>query len=171
MTNNDNKGEIFSEKEISCCFTGHRVIPTGIQRCLEQILLLKIENAIKIGYKIFCVGGALGFDTMAALAVLKLKEKYPHIILHLYLPYPQQVDKWSSKDRAIYDNIKNQSRKILFAGLYPDKLMLQSRNRAMVDNCAMCIAYCTKATGGTAYTYGYAIDSGIQTINLADVLR
>ena len=38
----------------------------------------------------------------------------------------------------------------------------------MVDSSAVCIAYCTRKTGGTAYTVRYALKKGLQVINLAD---
>ena len=68
-----------------CCFTGNREIkgisPTESAKKLESVLIDLIENQ---EYTIFRAGGARGFDTLAALCVLKLKEKYPQIELHIY---------------------------------------------------------------------------------------
>ena len=51
----------------SCCFTGHRNIPAAeyaeIQKSLESELIQLIHQ----GTRYFGTGGALGFDTMAAL--------------------------------------------------------------------------------------------------------
>lgn len=41
----------------------------------------EIERSIQAGYVYFGAGGALGFDTLAAQMVLKLKERYPDIKL------------------------------------------------------------------------------------------
>ena len=56
------------------CFTGHRELPTDdlpeISKRLEDTLVALIEQ----GYCYFGAGGALGFDTLAAQAVLRLRE-------------------------------------------------------------------------------------------------
>ncbi len=75
----------------TCCFTGHRIIPyersKEIYIALKQAIILSIEE----GYKYFGVGGALGFDMMAAQTILKLKSKYPQIKLILILPCKDQA--------------------------------------------------------------------------------
>lgn len=73
-------------KEKTCCFTGHREIPSGQRRRIFAKTEEAIEGLIKKGYLYFGAGGALGFDTIAAFAVLKLKERYPDIRLILVLP-------------------------------------------------------------------------------------
>ena len=59
------------------CFTGHRELPTDdlpeISKRLEDTLVALIEQ----GYCYFGAGGALGFDTLAAQTVLRLRERYP----------------------------------------------------------------------------------------------
>lgn len=64
-------------KEKTCCFTGHREIPSKAYQRLFSKTEEMVESLIKEGYLFFGAGGALGFDTIAALVVLKLKEKYP----------------------------------------------------------------------------------------------
>lgn len=66
-------------KEKTCCFTGHREIPSGQRRKIFARTEEAIEGLIKKGYLYFGAGGALGFDTIAAFAVLKLKERYPTV--------------------------------------------------------------------------------------------
>ena len=69
------------DKNFTCCFTGHREIAPQhlgrIPKALDGILRALIAQ----GYHTFASGGALGFDTMAAEAVLKLKKEFPHIRL------------------------------------------------------------------------------------------
>ncbi len=66
------------------CFTGHRELPADdlpeISKRLEDTLATLIEQ----GYRYFGAGGALGFDTLAAQAVLRLRERYPQIRRSLY---------------------------------------------------------------------------------------
>ena len=75
----------------TACFTGHRELPTDdlpeISKRLEDTLLTLIEQ----GYCYFGAGGALGFDTLAAQAVLRLRERYPQIRLILVLPCLDQT--------------------------------------------------------------------------------
>lgn len=63
------------------------------QRLENEIIRLIIE-----GNFIFLAGGALGFDTIAAQIVIKLKKKYPHIQLVLILPCRSQSKYWSKKN-------------------------------------------------------------------------
>ncbi len=70
----------------SACFTGHRSF-TGDTTNLEARLYDILERAInKESVKDFYVGGAVGWDELAAQTVLKLREIYPQIELHLILP-------------------------------------------------------------------------------------
>ncbi len=63
------------EREKTCCFTGHRCIPNGSLDNLKRQLKQEIEKLIQQGVIYFGTGGALGFDTLAAEAVLELKKK------------------------------------------------------------------------------------------------
>lgn len=55
-------------------------------------------ESIENGYRYFGEGGALGFDTVAALTVLELKSVYPDIKLILVLPCKKQTRGWSETD-------------------------------------------------------------------------
>lgn len=78
-------------KEKTCCFTGHRKIPSEQYNRIAERLKAEIIGLIRQGVIYFGVGGALGFDTMAAQAVLALKESYPQIKLILVLPCKTQT--------------------------------------------------------------------------------
>jgi len=80
-------------KDQTCCFTGHRRIPASEYAALDQRLEAEIEALIHQGVRYFGAGGAQGFDTMAALAVLQLRTLYPHIRLILVLPCKNQTNK------------------------------------------------------------------------------
>ena len=54
----------------SVCFTGHRQIPASQGRPVVQALRREIGRATGAGFTRFYAGGALGFDTLAALTVL-----------------------------------------------------------------------------------------------------
>lgn len=78
-------------KEKTCCFTGHREIPKGMYPMLTAELERELHGLIQRGFQYFGAGGALGFDTLAAEAVLRLKEQYPDIRLILVLLCPDQT--------------------------------------------------------------------------------
>ena len=61
-------------KQQICCFTGHRIIKKNIIPLIKQNIAIEIRKLITQGVTYFIVGGALGFDTLAAQTVLDLKK-------------------------------------------------------------------------------------------------
>lgn len=57
----------------TACFTGHRRIPAEQVGGICEQLNTAIVSLIERGYIFFCAGGALGYDTLAAQAVIVLK--------------------------------------------------------------------------------------------------
>ena len=115
---------------------------------LENALIALIEQ----DYCYFSAGGALGFDTLAAQTVLRLRERYPRIRLILVLPCRSQTRGWSQADIDIYEEIKRRADKVTYTSENYFRGCMQKRNRHLVDNSSICICYLTKPTGGTAYT-------------------
>lgn len=98
----------------TACFTGHRELPTDdlpeISKRLEDTLVKLIEQ----GYRYFGAGGALGFDTLAAQVVLRLRERYPQIRLILVLPCLNQTRGWPQADIDAYEEIKRCADKVTY---------------------------------------------------------
>ena len=68
------------ERETSCCFTGHRRIPLQDGLWLRRMLREEIARLAQEGVVSFLAGGALGFDTMAAQEVLRVRaEGFPEL--------------------------------------------------------------------------------------------
>ncbi len=151
----------------TCCFTGHRHIPTLTEMKLSARLKKTLTALIAEGYLYFGVGGALGFDTLAAKAVLSLKKTYPDIRLILVLPCETQSKYWKPKDVAVYEDIKRQADKVVCLSKYYTPSCMHERNRHLVDASSVCVAYLTEETGGTAYTVAYAQKKNVRVINLA----
>lgn len=143
-------------KENTCCFTGHREIPLLKRNHIQKRLLEEIEKLIEQGVIYFGAGGALGFDTMAELAVLNLKQKYPQIKLILVLPCPEQAERWSENDKKVYEDIKARADKVVYTSEHYDRGCMFKRNRHLVDNSSHCICYLTENSGGSLYTVNYA---------------
>lgn len=154
--------------EKTCCFTGHRNIPANEYEKIQNTLEETIISLIKKGVCYFGAGGALGFDTMAALTILKLKEKYPHIKLILVLPCENQTYKWQQKDIDIYENIKSKCDKYVYTSKYYYNGCMFKRNKHLVDNSKYFICYLIKKTGGTAFIVNYAMSKNLIIYNLAD---
>lgn len=75
-------------KDKTCCFTGHRKLPTEKLNKITDELEKTVIGLIADGYRFFGAGGALCFDTVAAQTVIRLKDKYPKIRLILVLSAP-----------------------------------------------------------------------------------
>lgn len=154
-------------REITCCFTGHRRISKDEVKEVKTRLKHTISAAIDQGYLYFGAGGALGFDTLAALTVLELKKKYLNIKLILVLPCINQTKGWSKRDVEVYEQIKSRCDKYVYTSENYFNGCMQKRNRHLVDNSSLCICYLTENRGGTAYTVNYARQKGLKVINLA----
>ena len=153
------------------CFTGHREIPTQDLEKLLTVLDSTVEAQIQNGATLFRTGGALGFDTYAALSVLKLRRTYPNIALELVLPCPTQTRGWSNADTRLYQQILEQadSHRYLSTGYYNG--VMQMRNLALLDGSDVCIAYLRNSHGGgAAFTAAAALRRGLELINLQDFL-
>ena len=157
-------------KEKTCCFTGHRDIPSGANQRIFAKTEEMVEILIKKGYLYFGAGGALGFDTIAAFAVLKLKERYPDVRLILVLPCLAQTRGWSREDVEIYEDIKSKADKVVYTSQEYTRGCMHKRNRHLVDNSSACIAYLTESKGGTAYTVDYAEKHGLTVFNIAELI-
>ena len=135
-----------------------------LARWLKTILVDLIDN----GYRYFGVGGALGFDTLAAQTILDLKTVYPHIKLILVLPCLCQSDSWSAHDQKKYEYIRAASDKVVYTSREYSKGCMHKRNRHLVNNSSVCVCCLTENKGGTAYTVDYAKRMNLRVINVAE---
>ena len=156
-------------KANTCCFTGHRNIrkedEDTIKSKIREQVLIQMDNGIST----FMVGGAVGFDMLAAEVLLDLREKEDkELRLVSVLPYLEWRERWAEEDMVREDRIIERSDEIIFMGGKIIRRTYLDRDRKMVDHSSVCIAYCTRRNGGTAYTVRYALKNGLQVINLAD---
>ena len=159
--NNSGKGSV--------CFTGHRKIDNSQRTALLDNTVAAIVGLVKRGYTDFILGGALGYDTLAAntLLILRTQPNYNHIRIHLFLPCESQTRGWQDKDVAEYNRIKELATTVTYISKdYYDGVMLD-RNKAMVDASSVLISYCTNTVrSGAAATTRYAYKSGIEVIHV-----
>ena len=88
-----------------CSFTGHRQIPLSELPLIKKRLYDTVLELCERGVVEFIAGGALGFDTLAAEAVLEAKKLFPNIILHLILPCRNQSLYWNDRQIEKYERI------------------------------------------------------------------
>ncbi len=139
-------------KKHTVCFTGHRTLQTD-QNSVFNLVLNEVELAYRKGYRIFISGGAVGFDMVAAEAVLKFKETHNDVILLIAVPFPEQNLRYSDVDKNRYNAVLNGADFfIVLSATYYDSCYLH-RNDFMLYNSSYLIAYWDgKSCGGTSYT-------------------
>lgn len=153
------------------CFTGHRHIARQKALMIPRALKTLLEELIIKGACRFRAGGAMGFDTIAALCVLELQEKHPGISLDLILPCRDQTKLWDEPNRAVYTHILSAASSVEYVTDHFTSWCMHERNRRLVDGSQICIAYLEHSGGGSAYTYGYALEKGLEVINLHEWIK
>ena len=151
----------------TCCFTGHRQLPFGEEDAIWHRVLERLEPLLEQGVRYFGVGGALGFDTLVAEKLLELRSQYPQIRVILVLPFQGYQSRWTDEQRARAAQVERRADKIVYCCEHPSREAFLVRDRYLVDGSAYCIGYCTRATGGTAYTLRYAERRGLCIWNIA----
>ncbi len=155
-------------KSQTCCFTGHRnIAPYTPDTVFEQTKAI-VTLLVSKGFKYFGTGGALGFDTIAAQAVLSVKETHPEVKLILVLPCENQTKYWKQQDIDVYNDIRLRADKVKVLAPHYYNGCMQKRNRHLVDCSSACICFLTKHEGGTAYTVDYAKQNGLDIINVVE---
>lgn len=162
----------FDDAITTVCFTGHRSIPKEDLEVLTTLLEAQIYELYDRGARIFKTGGAVGFDTMAAKAVLDMKSRFGEDGIHLYLclAAPDQPMRFTKSQKADFDCILAMSDGVTYASDSLTKDSYFVRNRALVQGSDVCLAYCKKQYGGSYYTCRHALQNGVELVNLADFL-
>ena len=137
---------------------------------LPSLLGEIIAEQIRRGVTTFRAGGAIGFDMLAALKVIHLRQTHPQIRLELCLPCTDQAARWDANNRSYYDFVLQNSDKVRYVQQFYAPGCMAARNRMLVQGADVCVAYCSGG-GGTAQTCGYALAQKLQLINLYDILR
>ena len=154
-----------------CCFTGHRpetLAAAGLREGpLAEQIAQAVEQAVHSGYVSFLCGASRGADFLFGEAVVRLRERYPHIKLVCVLPCRNQPDRWESADRARYRRLLDAADEVVCLRESYEPGCMQARNRYMVDRATRLIAVYTGAPGGTAYTVRYAQRQMLSVVNLS----
>ena len=152
-----------------CCITGHRIIARDDLPQLASRLDETISELISRGIIYFGSGMAIGFDALAAGAVLRAREANSRVKLIAVLPCSNQDERWNAADRQKYRELIAAVDKVTYVSNQPyaDGCM-QARNRWLVENSGVCVAYLRNGRTGTGQTVRMARERGLRVINLAE---
>ena len=152
----------------SICFTGHRDLSCDIEELKKRVYNALERAIVNAGITEFYNGGAIGWDMLTAQEVLKLREKYPQIRLHMILPCSpeSQSFKWTPKQKQIYFSILKQADSIeQIAHRYFDGCMKQ-RNACLIELSDCCFCYWNgNLKSGTFQTIRMAQRKHIMIVN------
>ena len=84
-------------------FIGKRILPDRVIKKIERNLIKDLQKHISEGAEIFCTSGAIGFETAAAHAVIRLRKRkrFRHIQLILLDFGHSQGLYWNAESRQI----------------------------------------------------------------------
>ena len=153
----------------SACFTGHGSF-TGDTTNLEVRLYDILERAInKESISDFYCGGAVGWDELAARTVLKLREVYPHIKLHLILPCSnvEQTTKWTTEQKTEFYRILGLADSVEYTSECYYNGCMKVRNARLVELADFCFCFLdtNRQRSGTAQTVRMAQRKKIMIVN------
>ena len=151
----------------SISFTGHRKLLGDISE-LKKTLYQRLEEEIKNEATDFNAGGAVGFDCMVAAIVIKLRDVYPHIKLHLILPCSneEQTGNWSEDERAEFYRILKLADTTEYTSKHYYDGCMKRRNARLVELADCCFCYWDgRQRSGTGQTVRMAIKKNIEVVN------
>lgn len=154
--------------ENTCFFTGHRTIPESKIKEIALCTREQIYRHIAKGYRYFVCGGAVGFDTISAMQVARVRAGGEEIFLILALPCRDQTAMWKNTEMLrLYQRIKGMADDIVYVNDLFFKGCMKERNQFMVNRSSACIAYFNgHRTGGTAQTVRMAQQRNIPVANV-----
>lgn len=161
-------------KENTCCFTGPRPprLPGFGDDSARETAFLRSEikaavfEAYYEGYRVFMSGMAEGFDLLAAEAVLELKEEFEGISLAAVLPFSGAPKRHSPETAERIEAILRRADAVFSITENYFQGCELIRNRYMVDRSSLIIGYYDGTSPGTAHCWKYALEKGLETVNL-----
>jgi uncharacterized phage-like protein YoqJ len=152
------------DRQHTLCFTGHRHYSGGADR--EERLARAIEEAYAEGYRVFISGMAEGFDLAAAEAVLRLREKYPEVLLVAAIPFKRQTRGFSTDNKARYEAIIAAATEVVTLREHYTYRCYWERDDWMVAHSSRVVCWYDGSKGGTRYTVRSALTASLDIINL-----
>lgn len=145
------------DKAATAVFIGHR----DCNNLSEDDIIPKIEEAINMGITTFLNGGMGHFDYLCAVAVDRLKAKYPQIKHFLIKPYSTL----KVPDEGLFDDAGLFALDWYIEHIGPRRAIPQ-RNEYMILNSSVAICYVKHRSTGSYKTYQLAKDKGLTIIDV-----
>ncbi|MFV0498381.1 MAG: SLOG family protein [Candidatus Fimivivens sp.] len=157
-------------RNFTCCFTGHRQIMPEHAQALAAAVENALRRLIAQGYFVFVAGGAMGFDTLAAEVVLKLKDEFPHLRLIIVAPCADQSDSWAAADQCRYERLRQAAHDFICLSATYTPNCMRKRNRCLVEMSSACLSYCLRPRSGSAQTVALADAQGLEIVDIVPLL-
>ena len=165
------KGEFSMKKTV--CFTGHRVLSESAKQLFSRLYTVLEKLVTEQGITDFYAGGAVGFDTIAAKCVLRLRDTLKEgaeVRLHLVLPCcnEDQTKNWTAEQKYEFRCILQRADSVEYTAQKHDPQCMGRRNAKLVEYAThYCVCYYDiNHRSGTAQTVSLARQKGLQIINL-----
>ena len=152
----------------TACFTGHRNLNCDLEDLKSRVYNALERAIVNAGITDFYNGGAIGWDMLTAQEVLKLREKYPHIKLHMILPCSpeNQSYKWTPEQKKAYFSVLKQANSIEQISEHYFTGCMKQRNARLIELSDCCFCYWNgNMKSGTVQTIRMAQRKHILIVN------
>ena len=154
------------EQSLTCGFTGHREIKKDHASDIFDLVMRGVGYAYDRGYRTFVTGGAIGFDTVCAKAVIFFRMSHPDVRLELVLPCKNQADHWGASDREVYEYLLRSADSLEYVSEAYTESCMRRRNMRIVERSDMIIAYVSHSKSGSGQTLRLASEKNRIIYNL-----
>ena len=154
----------------SACFTGHRKMKDDEGAISDKLYSLLERLYDEESISDFYAGGAVGFDTVAAKCVLRLKDNRRFVRLHLILSCSneEQTKNWTALQKKEFNEILQRADSVEYTSEHYYKGCMSRRNKRLVEcaeDCCICY-YDSTVKSGTAQTVELARKKGLKIYDL-----
>ena len=151
--------QVYINKKYTCGITGHR----RINQMLDK---KKVEERLKniilnYGVDTFLIGMAVGFDTFCFNVLDQMKREI-NLRIIACVPCLDQDKKFNFFQKSEYQKLLKKADEIIVLSEEYTPYCMLKRNRFIVDNSSVLLAYLKEEKGGTKYTVDYAEKKGLK---------
>lgn len=143
-------------------FTGHRTCGEEAVAPLDEALL----RLYQAGFTRFLSGMALGFDLLAAEAVLRLRARFSEVQFGCVVPFARQAERFPEADRLRFERLLREADEVVLLEAEFSPGCYHRRNDFLVEQAARLVAWFDGSKGGTEYTLKRARRRGLHCENL-----
>lgn len=151
----------FIDTEHAVAFTGYRPQKLPLQCCqqVQSVLQMQLQQVVLFamahGYTIYLNGCMSGWDILAAEMIIFLRHTHPQLSCITIAPFRRQyftnenwTREWKARALAVY---KKSDQSFYMSENYA-RGIYYARDRYLVDQASLIIAYYDGKPGGTQYT-------------------